>query len=47
MQSAMIGNNIVRLSLECIKYWAEWFPYDLNDKTKPTEFKLTYDSFLL
>lgn len=40
----VIGNSFFRLLLECILFWAKWFPKDvqMND----TKFKQTYDSLV-
>lgn len=43
-ESQQIGNNLVRLSIECIRVWSKWFPIEpLNNKLslyKITECKI-------
>lgn len=42
----MVGNSLLRLVLECIQNWAQWFPIDPATKKK-SKLSNTYEKLLL
>ena len=42
----MVGNSLLRLVLECIQNWAQWFPTDLVTKKK-SKLSNSYEKLIL